>query len=254
VKSAILPAMRAWLRRLRRGKRFLAIRADTVLVAIGDSHCKFWSGQDSVWEPDRIPGIITRHVGPGLAWTLIERSSRTRAGRAVKRALRDLASQSYGGWALLCFGEIDLRVHVLRHAAKDGLRPSVEALVDRYIAFVVEARRLFPRLALWGPGASLPDGAPDNPIFPASGRASERNAATRLFTELLEERAQRIGVPVLSLLPLLLDEQGRSRRELLYDSCHIGQALMPQAQRLTGEKLGIVIPSPPPRDPERARP
>lgn len=231
--------MRAWLRRMVRRGRFVRIAADTRLVAIGDSHCRFWSGNASMTAPDRIPGVVTCHVGPGLAWNLIERTARTRSGQSVRRVLRDLAAQSYGGWVLLCFGEIDLRVHVLKHVAENGRRPSVERLVDRYIAFVVEARRICPRIALWGPGASQPTGIPDNPDFPAIGSEKERNAATLMLTRLLEERARRIDVPVLSLLPLLLDEHGCTRRELLYDGCHISQSLMPQAQRLAADALGL---------------
>jgi len=220
-----------------RGKRFVRIGADTRLVAIGDSHCRFWSGHDAVHAPDRIPGIVTCHVGPGLAWNLIEPAAQTRAGRSVLRVLRDLAAQDYRGWVLLCFGEIDLRAHVLRHAADGGLRPGVERLIERYLAFVAAARRIHPRIALWGPGASQPAGTPDNPDFPAVGSETERNAATMLFTALLEERGRGLGVPVLSLLPLLVDEHGRTRRELLFDGCHIGQSLMPAAQQLVAERL-----------------
>ena len=241
--------MRAWVRRRVRGRRFVRIGADTRLVAIGDSHCKFWSGNDGVWDPDRIPGVVTCHIGPGLAWSLVERSSRTRSGRSVLRILRDIAAQSYDGWALLCFGEIDLRVHVLKHAAEDGLGAALARLVDRYIAFVTEARRIHPRLALWGPGASLPAGTPDNPAFPAIGSEAKRNEATALFTTLLEQRARPIGVPFLTLLPLLVDEQGLTRRELFYDGCHIGQALMPQALRLLAETLALRLDLPPPESP-----
>lgn len=238
--------MRAWVRRMTRGRRFVRIAADTRLVAIGDSHCKFWSGNDGVWNPDRIPGVVTCHIGPGLAWRLIERSSRTRSGRSVLRILRDLAAQSYDGWALLSFGEIDLRVHVLKHAAEDGLGAALAQLVDRYIAFVAKARRVHPRLALWGPGASPPAGAPDNPAFPATGSEAARNKATALFTSLIEQRARLIGLPYLTLLPLLLDEHGQTRHELLYDGCHMSQALMPQALRLLAETLAVRLDMPPP--------
>lgn len=217
----------------------MRVAADTRLVAIGDSHCKFWSGNDGVFEPDRIPGVVTCHVGPGLAWNLVERSAQSRSGRNVRRVLRDLAAQSYRGWAMLCFGEIDLRAHVLKHAAENGLGPALAQLADRYIAFVVAARRIYPRLALWGPGASQPAGVLENPELPVIGSENERNVATAMFTALLEQRARPIGVPVLSLLPLLLDDHGLTRRELLYDGCHISQVLMPQARGLLAERLGL---------------
>jgi hypothetical protein len=237
---------RAAMRRMVRGRRFVGIEAATRLVAIGDSHCKFWSGSDALWGPDRIAGVVTCHVGPGLAWNLVERSSRTRAGRNVRHILRDLGTQAYGGWVLLCFGEIDLRVHVLKHAAESGLRPGVARLVERYLAFVLEAQRIHPRIALWAPGASQPAGIPDNPAYPATGSETERNDATALFADLLDERAREIGAPVLSLLPLLLDEHGMTRRELLFDGNHISQALLPQALRQAAEKLDIRLDAPPP--------
>jgi len=231
--------IRARLRQAFRGRRFMHVAADTRLVAIGDSHCKFWSGHDSVWERDRIPGLVTRHVGPALAWNLIERRAQTRAGPSVRRILHDLRAQHYRDWVLLCFGEIDLRAHVLKHAAHGELRAGVARLVDRYVAFVAEMRRIHPRLALWGPGASQPAGALGNADFPAVGSETQRNEATVLFTRLLDERAHQIGVPLLTLLPLLLDKEGQTRRELLYDGCHIAQALMPQALRLLTDGLGL---------------
>lgn len=231
--------MGAWLRRIARGRRFLRIAADTGLVAVGDSHCRFWSGTESITGDDRIPGVLTCHIGPGLAWNLVERGARTRSGDSVRGVLRDLAAQSYGGWVLLCFGEIDMRAHILKHAARHGLRASIEQLVDRYVDFVLEARRICPRIALWGPGASLPDGTPDHAEFPAVGSEAERNAATLMLTQILDERARRIGVPFLSLLSQLLDGNGRTRAELLYDGCHISQSMMPQAQRLVAQALGL---------------
>src|SRR5271170_3467232 len=99
--------MRELWRRARRGRRFVRVPRETALVAIGDSHCKFWSGNDAVFEPDRILGVVTCHVGPALAWNLIERNSSTRSGESVRRALLDLAAQDYRGSVLLCFGEID---------------------------------------------------------------------------------------------------------------------------------------------------
>ncbi len=232
--------MQALWRRALRGRRFVRVAPETVLVAVGDSHAKFWSGRDAVFEPDRLPGILTRHVGPALAWTLIEPRSKTRGGAATRAVLRDLRAQRFGGWVLLCFGEIDLRAHVLKEAG--DLAANLAALAARYLAFVREAQRIHPRIALWGPGASQPEGSADNPQFPAVGSEAERNAATRLFTQILTEAAREPGVPVLSLFPLLVDEHGRSRREFLYDGCHLSQRLMPAAQHLLTEILGLHLP------------
>ncbi|HUK57778.1 MAG TPA: SGNH/GDSL hydrolase family protein [Stellaceae bacterium] len=227
-------------RRALRGRRFVRVWDDTVLVAIGDSHAKFWSGRDAVFEPDRLPGIIACHVGPALAWSLIEEHSTTRAGQAVRAVLRDLAAQHYAGWVLLCFGEIDLRAHVLKH--EGDLSPNLAELAQRYLAFVRAAKRIHPKIALWAPGASQPEDSADNPDFPAVGSETERNRATRLFTGILTARARELGVPVLSLLTHLVDAEDRSRREFLYDGCHISQRLMPEARRLLTETLGMALP------------
>ena len=232
-------SLRAWLRRIVRGRQFVRVSAATRLVVIGDSHCKFWSGDDAIFGPDRIPGVVTCHVGPALAWNLIERSSNTRAGVKVEGILRDLAAQSYDGWALLSFGEIDIRVHAVKHAANSGLDLALERLVDRYVAFILKARSIYPRIALWGPGATQPEGAPPNLDFPANGSEKERNDATRMFTELLAARARAIGVPMLSLLPMLIAENGLTRPELLFDGCHISQQAMAEAQQLAARTLGV---------------
>jgi lysophospholipase L1-like esterase len=232
--------MREFWRRALRGRHFVRVSPQTALVAIGDSHCKFWSGNDAVFEPDRIPGIVTCHVGPALAWNLIERNSSTRSGQSARRALSDLSAQGYDCWVLLCFGEIDLRAHVLKRAG--DVRANLAALVERYLDFVASAKRIHPKIALWGPGASQPEGSAENPEFPSAGSEAARNEATAIFTMLLTERARAMGVPVLSLLPLLVDERNRSRRELLYDGCHVSQALMPAARRILAESLGLALP------------
>jgi lysophospholipase L1-like esterase len=237
--------MRTLLRRAVRGRHFVRVPADTVLVAIGDSHCKFWSGNDAVFERDRIPGVVTCHVGPALAWNLIRPRAQTRGGRTVMRVLRDLAAQSYDGWVLFCFGEIDLRAHVLKHL---DVGANLAELVKRYMAFVMVARRCHARIALWGPGASQPEGSSDNPDFPSVGSEHARNEATARFTALLAERARAAGVPMLSLLPLLVDERGLSRREFLYDGCHVSQSMMPAARRLLSESLGVSLTEPAPAD------
>ncbi len=90
-----------------------------------------------------------------------------------------------------------------------------------------------------------PTGSIENPDFPSVGSEAARNEATAIFTMLLTERARAAGAPVLSLLPLLVDERNRSRRELLYDGCHVSQALMPAARRLLAESLGLALPPAP---------
>lgn len=180
------------------------------VLAIGDSHCRFWGGL--------APEILTYHVGPALAWSLASDESTTGARRRVLAALGILAPET---WALLCFGEIDLRCHVLKHGGP------VECAL-RYLDFVREAKRRHARIALWAPTATQPLGVPDDEAYPCVGTEAQRNAATQTFGECLRSTGLAHGVPVISILDLMLD-RWNTKPETLSDGRHASLALRPAA-------------------------
>ncbi len=196
----------------------------TAVLAIGDSHCRFWA--------PLAPEVLTYHVGPALAWSLASEGSRTLGRAKVLAAIRWLAPQT---WALLCFGEIDIRCHVLANG-KAG--PSECA--DRYLDFVREAMALHERIAIWAPTATQPTSMPDDELYPSVGTEIERNRATLAFTERLRGRA---SAPVISILDCMVD-RGLTKPETLADGRHASQSLRPIAAQRLRAALGIDIGAP----------
>lgn len=185
-------------------------------MVIGDSHCRLFAGL--------APGIVIYHVGPALAWSLGDDASTTGGGRRVSAALRGLPREA---WALMSFGEIDMRCHVLAHG---GPLPCAE----RYLAFVREARALHDKIALWAPPATQPASVLSDEAYPAVGTVAERNAATAEFAAALS----RSEFPVVSLLDLMIEERGGTRRETLdADGRHVSPSLLPEALNRIASRL-----------------
>ena len=213
--------------------------AQAQLLVVGDSHSRFWSGGEdaiSVYRkpPDRLPGILTTMVGSPLAWNLARENTSVRGREKTLMRLQSARAHGFRGWIMLCFGEIDLRWHILRSAATLGMAQAVRACVDRYITFIHEVRAMHDAVAIWGPAASI-DGA-NSDAFPAVGTVEDRNYATMLFTELLRQKS---GVPVLSVLDSTLLDNGRTRTALFFDGVHLSQTVMPHALDIAQQTLGL---------------
>jgi len=89
------------------------------------------------------------------------------------------------GAAILCFGEIDCRAHMVRIALKNkiSLPEVVDATVERYMMFVDWFVGHFGiPVVIWGPGPTTPPSKFSfNPDYPAIGSAIERNYAAHCF-------------------------------------------------------------------------
>lgn len=212
--------------------------AQSQLLVIGDSHSRFWGGGDTRVEErgaNHLPGIVAEIAGPGLAWNLVKEESTARGREKTLACIHSALSCGFRGWVMLSFGEIDIRCHILKSAAEIGMTNAVAACVNRYIAFTRELQQIHNKVAIWGPVAST-NGEIYNPELPFIGTELERNYATVMFTEMLQQWSD---VPVLSpLYPTLLNN-GRTNTALLYDGTHLSQKVLPYALDLAHQKLGL---------------
>ena len=62
-----------------------------------------------------------------------------------------------------------------------------------------------------------------------------------LYTDMLKQELEPQGIPVLSLLPLLLRDDGTTNADVLHDGVHLSQSVMPAALLAVKEALGITI-------------
>ncbi|MBF0584591.1 MAG: hypothetical protein HQL80_10220 [Magnetococcales bacterium] len=214
--------------------------AQAQLLVLGDSHSLFWSGEEeiSVFRKgrDRLPGVVTTMVGSPLAWNLTEMNSTLRGREKTLLRIHSALSHGFRGWIMLSFGEVDIRWHILRSAARIGLAKAVGDCVDRYVAFIHELKQLHDKIAVWGPVASTNGAYTES--FPAIGSVEERNYATLLFTALLQQNS---GVPVLSVLASTILDNGRTNADLFFDGAHLSQKMLPYALDLAHHKLGLNI-------------
>jgi hypothetical protein len=198
----------------------------TRIAIIGDSHSTFWSGHNAV----RPGGCVFRdidiyHVGPATAHNLYRTDGYTSAFFDAMVGSFSPVSKKYAA-AVLCFGEIDCRAHVVKHAILKGrsIEDAVKDTVGHYIHFIDWFARTFAiPVAVWGPGPSTGiRNLSFNPGFPCIGTNVERNFATLVFNEILRSWSQeRPGIGFGTIFPDLVNADGTTREDAHYDGCHV---------------------------------
>ena len=205
------------------------------ILVTGDSHSRFWAGYDTLAEhPSVFRGVDVLSIGPATAYNAGTLGSSTGAREKITAHL--LANPGRYGCVILCFGEIDCRLHILKHALTNDvtIEDSVERVVARYMTLVDELRRKYDiPVLLWGPVASAPETAASyNPIYPSIGSNIERNHVTVLFAEKIRaEAGRRKGVAQFDILDVMIDESMGTRPGFLFDECHVGARALPTAEK-----------------------
>lgn len=212
-------------------------RENDTTIVIGDSHTYFFSGQEVI-RPRKIAyhhGVINSsenllpefspvHIGPVLAYNSNKYGTKTRGREKVDYLIKKRMI-ARGARVLFCYGEIDVRNHVVRQADHQGI--AVERVVDEvlvnYLSFLVSMRDEGLRVACWGPTPSFPDTEKPNDELPAHGDEITRNKAILYFNEQLKKMCQQNGFIFASIAEKLIDEQGRIKPDYFVDGCHLGQ-------------------------------
>ncbi len=217
------------------------------IYVVGDSHVFFFSGMDA---PQRLPlsnpyGTLNTadsllpifhicHVGPGLAYSLDRLGSSNQAVEKI-RFLLDSGYIPAGSALLLCFGEIDCRVHLVDEKWRDEGDLPLDRTIEAYAGLVKRLKQKGHRVFCWAPVASQRDDALPNSEFPRAGSEAERNRITRRFGQKLRE-ATTGNATVLSIFEQLVTEDDRTRDGVLYDGCHLSMNALPLMGREFMEK------------------
>ena len=170
-----------------------------------------------------IANFRTFHLGPALAFNMNKYGSSTKA----REKAEFLFSHGFirRNQAVMCaLGEIDCRVHVLRHAEKRGgdFRTVVDDIVANYAEFMQYAAQEHP-VYVWGAIPSQKDTASDNPAFPRYGSEVQRNKATEYFNSRMKALCEENGFKFFSIFDKLIDDSYRTKAEYLADGCHLSQ-------------------------------
>ena len=216
----------------------------------GDSHSLFFANASSANPVGIVPGVgvttdsnncfMVFHVGPCLANNLCS-YGRSTHGHEKINALHDTGLIPGDGEKLICcFGEIDIRVHVLMQAQEQRATVGkiVDDTVDRYASFLQEMSET-NEVYVWGPVASLKEGSYRDPRFPYYGTETERNKATEYFNTKLENKCRSIGVKYMSVYKYLMEDY-YTKIEYYRDTIHIGKKARELAKR-EFDRVGLKV-------------
>ena len=128
---------------------------------------------------------------------------------------------------LFCFGEIDIRVHLITQMKKQGLSPIevVNKCLNRYMQALEIFKKQGFDIAIWGPIASSPlqNGCNE---FPVIGSCIDRNSITMTFNEELKKLCKKNNYKYVSIFKEMLLESGETNEEYLMDDFHLSQTSM----------------------------
>ncbi|MEK7478293.1 MAG: SGNH/GDSL hydrolase family protein [Patescibacteria group bacterium] len=206
-----------------------------VIHCIGDSHASFFSGRNDTRPArpnstqDLLPSFRAYHLGAVLAYSLCDYGS-TMQGK--EKFLKLLGEIPKGSNLLLCFGEIDCRVHLIKQAQKQNkeLGEVVTECVRRYLAFVAEIKNNY-NVLVWGVIPSTPSEKVLDLRYPHFGSGLERNQVSIIFNSKLREWADKMGVKFISIFNQLVKADGLTDGKFYADNVHLSQRAMPLAIR-----------------------
>jgi hypothetical protein len=180
------------------------------ISVFGDSHATAFSG---------LHQVAVHHIGPATAFSLTSDNSATEARRKIFQQLTRLDPLQTA--ILLSFGEIDCRVHVIRHAVLQqvSIQESTLRSVQNYIATIREIQALGFTVLVLGLSGS---GTGMNLNAPKTGREQERNYAVAIFNQALREVSWECGFHVCNMQNIVVNPHTlRSNHDYIQDGWHL---------------------------------
>jgi hypothetical protein len=172
------------------------------IYCIGDSHADFFR---------YVLHCESEHCGSTLAYNLVNKED------IYERISKYLPK---GSILLLCFGEIDIRVHVEKYN-------NIKECVSRYIMAICKFRDLGYKPIVFGPIASTIKGQKLTGEFPIVGTCKERNIKTSEFTIELQKRCEESNLAFLTIFDKLIDAEGLTKSEYYHDDIHLSRKAVP---------------------------
>ena len=226
----------------------------TIIYAFGDSHISFFGDYyreeglgskvfdyaNNIYyiEPNITP-FFPFHIGPALAYNLNKYGTKTAAREKIEYLINNFIPPN--GRLLFCFGEIDIRVHVIKQSEKKKVPviDIIENIVDNYMAFL-KSLKGGHEIIVWGSVAQQSDDIPIDVNYPRYGSMISRNQATELYNKILKVACDENGFTFVSIFPFLVNENMETKGECYMDAVHISRKCWKIAKQ-EFEKSGIVI-------------
>jgi hypothetical protein len=172
-----------------------------------------------------IPLFKAYRLGAVVAYNLCKTGTKTQGREKLFSILAGIPKKSI---VLLCFGEIDCRVHMIRQAEIQNLNVSeiAKECAWRYFSVIKEVHGDF-EVVVWNVIPSSRQDKINSTEFPSCGTSNERNKATFSFNTALNELLQTEQIKFLSVFDKLLDEKGNTNPFYYGDDIHLSQRAMP---------------------------
>ena len=196
-----------------------------MLAIFGDSHSVILGG-GLVYDkingiPNAFDGVIIEWLPGALAYNLMAEDGRP--GKWGNLILEKLAESKNITATMLCFGEIDIRVHICKHALENNLslEDSTSSVAKKIISFsqILSEKFNIP-IFIYAPIASMKDFGPIHKQIPQLFSERVRNLASLIFLKSLKQSITE-GIYIVSILEALLDPLLQTKSEYYHDSIHL---------------------------------
>lgn len=201
-----------------------------MIHCIGDSHSAVFSGEEKMqpcW-PDKASNLISHfksyRIGPATAYQLHTKKS-------IIEPLVQSLNLSPKDFLLFCFGEVDIRAHLIKQANLQNrdINDIIDECVSRYVDAVKYYTRYTNNIIFWGPIASW---NLDKPYSgPSYGTNEERNIVTKLFNENLKVKSENNNFSFITIFYEMLNSDMTTNSYYLDDwegsHMHLSQRSMP---------------------------
>jgi hypothetical protein len=201
------------------------------IFVIGDSHSIFWSGLaeckpfkhgiDVPLEQNNFFRVF--HLGPCLAYSMNQYGTLT-LGREKVEYLLSHEHITKNSTIMCAFGEIDLRVHILKGGEKE-MRPRLLKSLNNYLEFLEFLHSEKHDVICYGPIASQKDDWRMNERYPRAGSEYERNNATLLYNTLLADQCKKRNMNFITLFHDMVDSELRTNEAYIGDECHLSPSV-----------------------------
>lgn len=218
-----------------------------MIYIIGDSHVSVFSGTDKTHD-----GLI--HIQPefGTCYTLSQGQLRPVINKfeqnipyfcpikvgsytaynsynklpKIEQAIAEY-NISCNDFIFLCFGEIDIRIHIGPQAEKQNvpLNKAIENCVDNYMKTILYLKSKYCNVCVYSPIASTIGWDPDD-----YGDVNIRNEMTIYFNNYLTEQCTLNGIIVKGITNKLILPDGTTDESYYMDAIHLAQKSMPFIQ------------------------
>lgn len=211
-------------------------KKNNTVYVIGDSHVSAFSGNEGLKfisighdintcnRQDNMPFTVF-HMGPCLAYNANKYNSTTLFREKLDYLLENIIEPK--SEIVFILGWIDLSAHVFKESLKQNkdYKDVINIIITNYLQMMTEVRNMGFNVMCFGPIAALSESVEqDKDSYGARGTETQRNQATRYFTDRLRENCNIMDIPFMSIFEELITQDCHTKTEYIcYDGCHLGK-------------------------------